>query len=57
MGARTSLLVGVTAAAVAVTLGALVGTLAGFAGGVGDEVLMRVVDAFQIVLGFWPASR
>ena len=51
-GARTSLLVGVTAAAVAVTLGALVGTLAGFAGGIGDEVLMRVVDAFQIVPGF-----
>lgn len=52
LGARTSLLVGVTAAAVAVTLGALVGTLAGFAGGIGDEVLMRVVDAFQIVPGF-----
>lgn len=51
-GARTSLLVGVTAAVVAVTVGALVGTLAGFIGGIGDEVLMRVVDAFQIVPGF-----
>lgn len=51
-GARTSLLVGLAAAAVAILAGSLVGTLAGFAGGLVDEALMRVVDAFQIVPGF-----
>lgn len=51
-GTRTSLVVGVSAAAVAITAGALVGTLAGFGGGLLDEALMRVVDAFQIVPGF-----
>ena len=51
-GARASLLVGVAAALVAIFLGMLVGTLAGFAGGIVDEVLMRIVDAFQIVPGF-----
>jgi peptide/nickel transport system permease protein len=51
-GARTSLLVGSSAAAVAIIAGALVGTLAGFGGGLIDEGLMRLVDAFQIVPGF-----
>ncbi|WP_145396911.1 ABC transporter permease [Paracoccus sulfuroxidans] len=51
-GARTSLLVGGAAALVAITGGMLVGTAAGFAGGLIDEALMRVVDAFQIVPGF-----
>mgnify|MGYP001018251911 FL=1 len=51
-GARASLLVGVAAAFVAILLGMLVGTLAGFAGGLVDEALMRIVDAFQIVPGF-----
>lgn len=51
-GARTSLTVGIAAALMAMVLGALVGTAAGFAGGLVDEVLMRVVDAFQIVPSF-----
>jgi peptide/nickel transport system permease protein len=51
-GARASLAVGLAAAAVAILMGMLVGTLAGFAGGIADEVLMRIVDAFQIVPGF-----
>ena len=51
-GARASLAVGLAAAAVALVAGALVGTLAGFAGGLVDEALMRVVDAFQTVPGF-----
>ncbi|RUU52785.1 ABC transporter permease, partial [Mesorhizobium sp. M2C.T.Ca.TU.009.01.2.1] len=46
-GARTSLAVGLAAAAAALLIGAVVGTLAGFAGGLVDEVLMRVTDAFQ----------
>lgn len=51
-GSRASLMVGIAAAFVALTIGALVGTLAGFAGGLVDEALMRVVDAFQIVPSF-----
>ncbi|WP_173931587.1 ABC transporter permease [Chelativorans sp. Marseille-P2723] len=51
-GARTSLLVGISAAVVAILAGAIVGTLAGFSSGWFDEALMRVVDAFQIVPGF-----
>jgi peptide/nickel transport system permease protein len=51
-GARTSLVVGLAAAAASLAIGAVVGTLAGFAGGLTDEVLMRVTDAFQTVPGF-----
>jgi peptide/nickel transport system permease protein len=51
-GARTSLVVGLATAAAAIAIGAVVGTIAGFAGGAVDEVLMRVTDAFQTVPGF-----
>lgn len=51
-GARATLLVGLTAALVAIFFGALIGAVAGFAGGVIDEVLMRLTDAFQTVPGF-----
>jgi len=51
-GARTSLVIGLAAAAAALALGALVGTLAGFAGGLIDETLMRITEAFQTVPGF-----
>jgi peptide/nickel transport system permease protein len=51
-GAQTSLTIGLAAAFVALALGAAVGTLAGFAGGLVDEALMRVTDAFQTVPGF-----
>lgn len=51
-GARTSVSVGLAAALVAVFAGMTVGTAAGFAGGLVEETLMRVVDAFQIVPGF-----
>lgn len=51
-GARTSLLIGLVAAAAAILLGSLVGTLAGFAGGLVDEALMRITEAFQTVPGF-----
>ncbi len=51
-GARTSLLVGLAAAFAAVVLGSIVGTLAGFAGGLIDEILMRITEAFQTVPGF-----
>lgn len=51
-GARISLVVGLATAFVSIGIGAVVGTLAGFAGGALDEVLMRVTDAFQTVPGF-----
>ena len=43
-GGRVSLTIGVLAMTVAITLGVLVGGLAGFYGGVADVVLMRFVD-------------
>lgn len=51
-GARASLTVGLAAALAALVIGATIGTLAGFAGGLMDEALMRLTDAFQIVPGF-----
>ena len=51
-GTRTSLLVAVAAAAMALGIGAIVGTLAGFLGGIVDEVLMRITEAFQTVPAF-----
>ncbi len=49
---RSSLLVGLSAAAAALLIGTLMGTIAGFAGGIVDEALMRIADAFQIVPSF-----
>jgi len=51
-GARTSLLVGLAAATTAMLFGSLVGLAAGFAGGLVDECLMRLTDAFQTVPAF-----
>lgn len=51
-GARASLAVGISAAAAALLIGTVMGTVAGFAGGLVDEVLMRTTDAFQIVPSF-----
>jgi len=50
--ARSSLLVGLCATAAALLIGTVMGTLAGFAGGIIDEALMRITDAFQIVPSF-----
>ncbi len=51
-GARASLAIGVVAALLAVAIGVVVGALAGFYRGWIDELLMRVVEAFQTVPGF-----
>jgi len=48
-GGRVSLIVGLFAAAIAVGLGLFVGLVAGFSGGMVDEVLMRITEMFQIV--------
>jgi len=51
-GARTTLLVAIASAATALGVGTLVGTLAGFFGGIVDEILMRISEAFQTVPAF-----
>jgi peptide/nickel transport system permease protein len=51
-GARASLAVGFAAAVASLFVGAIMGTAAGFAGGLIDEILMRITDAFQTVPGF-----
>ena len=45
-GGRVSLTVGVASMAVAISLGTLVGAIAGFYGGVVDGILMRTTDLF-----------
>ncbi|GLH75627.1 ABC transporter permease [Bradyrhizobium sp. SSBR45G] len=51
-GARISLLIGGVATLIAVTIGVMVGALAGFYGGWIDNVLMRITEAFQTLPNF-----
>lgn len=51
-GARVSLLIGLAATAVAVTVGIVFGALAGYYGGWLDDVLMRFTDAIQTIPSF-----
>lgn len=51
-GARISLLIGVVATLLAITLGTVIGALAGYYGRWADELLMRVTEAFQTVPSF-----
>lgn len=53
VGTRVSLLIGFTAAAVAILIGTVVGVTAGFLGGRVDALLMRLVDVV-LVLPFIP---
>ena len=48
-GARIALLVGFVAAIVTVTIGTLVGLIAGYTGGRLDELLMRITDFFMML--------
>lgn len=48
-GSRTSLLVGISAAAVSTFIGGSVGLAAGYFGGVVDATLMRVTDYFLVI--------
>ncbi len=48
-GGQAALEVGLFAAAIAITIGALWGAIAGLAGGIVDSVMMRVVDVFLSV--------
>jgi len=51
-GSRTSLMVGITAAALMMTIGIIFGALAGYHGGFIDEALMRLTEFFQVVPAF-----
>lgn len=51
-GARISLLIGFVATIVAVSIGIVIGAVAGFYGGAVDTVLMRVTEAFQTLPNF-----
>jgi peptide/nickel transport system permease protein len=51
-GARISLLIGIVATVVAIVIGILIGALAGYYGGLVDDALMRVTEAFQTVPNF-----
>ncbi|MBI0434571.1 ABC transporter permease [Roseomonas sp. KE0001] len=51
-GARVSLLVGLSAAAVSLTIGTAVGALAGFLGGRAEMLLMRLTEVFQTMPPF-----
>lgn len=46
VGARGTLYVGFIAVSIALTLGCVIGAIAGFAGGLIDELLMRLIDVF-----------
>lgn len=48
-GGKISLLVGLSAAALTMTIGISVGALAGFYGGRLDRVLMRITEVFQVL--------
>ena len=51
-GARTSLMIGGLATAVAVLLGVMLGGLAGYFGGWIDDILMRITEMFQTIPSF-----
>jgi peptide/nickel transport system permease protein len=51
-GARTSLLIAIIATLAAVAFGTLVGSIAGFYGGLIDDVLMRLSEFFQTIPSF-----
>jgi peptide/nickel transport system permease protein len=48
-GERVSLAIGFSAAAIALGIGLLLGSIAGFFGGFIDELVMRVVELFQVI--------
>ena len=54
-GTRASLLVGMVAIGIATTIGIIVGGIAGYAGGLVDDGLMRLTELFQVVPRFFLA--
>jgi peptide/nickel transport system permease protein len=54
-GTRTSLIVGLCAMATSTVIGVAVGSMAGYFGGLIDDVLMRVTEMFQVLPQFFLA--
>lgn len=54
-GARISLLVGLVSAVTATVIGVAIGGLAGYAGGLVDDGLMRITELFQVIPRFFLA--
>ena len=54
-GARVSLLVGLVSALTATIIGVAVGGVAGYAGGLVDDALMRITELFQVIPRFFLA--
>lgn len=54
-GTRTSTLVALGVGALAVIIGTLVGTIAGYRGGLVDDILMRITEFFQVLPRFFVA--
>jgi len=54
-GARTSMIVVVSVVVISTVIGVLVGLVAGYRGGLADDVLMRVTEMFQAVPRFFLA--
>lgn len=51
-GARVSLLIGIVAAAAGICIGTVIGGIAGYCGGIIDDVLMRFTEFLQTMPGF-----
>lgn len=54
-GARTSLIVSLTAASLSAAIGILLGALSGYFGGTLDDALMRLTEFFQVIPRFFLA--
>jgi len=52
-GARTSIMVGLLAALTSTMIGVIIGALAGYYGGVMDDILMRVTEFFLVIPRFF----
>ena len=50
--ARVTLVIGVIATALAILIGVVIGAVSGFYGGIVDDLLMRVTEAFQTIPSF-----
>lgn len=51
-GARVSLLIAMVATLISIAIGVVIGALAGYYGGIVDDALMRVTEAFQTLPNF-----
>ena len=51
-GSRTSLIIGLIATLVSVSIGSVIGALAGYYGGLADDALMRLTEFFQTIPNF-----